>query len=72
MTLQGTIKNGVVELDQPSPFPDGTRVVVEPVHEEEAAASLRDILLKFAGCMRDLPADLAAQHDHYLHGTPKR
>jgi hypothetical protein len=20
----------------------------------------------------DLPADLAAQHDHYLYGTPKR
>ena len=25
-----------------------------------------------AGKGRNLPTDLAANHDHYLHGTPKR
>jgi len=29
-------------------------------------------LLELAGTAEGLPADLAEQHDHYLHGTPKR
>ena len=29
-------------------------------------------LRTLAGKGRNLPADLAANHDHYLHGTPKR
>lgn len=29
-------------------------------------------LRSLAGKARNLPADLAANHDHYLHGTPKR
>ena len=29
-------------------------------------------LRALAGAGRNLPADLAANHDHYLHGTPKR
>jgi hypothetical protein len=29
-------------------------------------------LLRFASDLPDAPADLSAQHDHYLYGTPKR
>ena len=29
-------------------------------------------LRSLAGKARNLPSDLAANHDHYLHGTPKR
>ena len=29
-------------------------------------------MLKYAGKAVGLPADMAAQHDHYIHGTPKR
>jgi len=29
-------------------------------------------LRSLAGKGRNLPADLAANHDHYLHGTPRR
>ena len=29
-------------------------------------------LLKFAGRAKELPADMADNHDHYLHGQPKR
>jgi len=29
-------------------------------------------LLKYAGKVPDLPPDFAEQHDHYIHGTPKR
>jgi hypothetical protein len=28
--------------------------------------------LKLAGTVDDLPPDMAEQHDHYIHGTPKR
>ncbi|MCE9581581.1 MAG: hypothetical protein K8T20_03590 [Planctomycetes bacterium] len=34
--------------------------------------SLRKVLLKFAGCMKGLPRDLADNHDHYIHGLPKK
>jgi hypothetical protein len=29
-------------------------------------------LVKFAGTVEGLPADYALNHDHYVHGTPKR
>jgi hypothetical protein len=27
---------------------------------------------KYIGCIKDGPEDWAAEHDHYIHGTPKR
>ena len=29
-------------------------------------------LLELAGTAKGLPPDMAEQHDHYIHGTPKR
>ena len=37
-----------------------------------AASPLGEALLKLVGTAGGLPEDMAAQHDHYLHGTPKR
>jgi hypothetical protein len=71
MTLVGTIKNGVVVLDNAPPLADGTRVQVLLPAETESAPTLSN-LLKLAGTVNDLPADMAEQHDHYLHGTPRR
>jgi hypothetical protein len=31
-----------------------------------------DVLLGFAGKAEGLPHDLSVNHDHYLHGAPKR
>ena len=31
-----------------------------------------DVVLKFAGTVDDLPSDFAENHDHYIHGAPKR
>lgn len=70
MTLEGTVSNGVVVLDQPGALPDGTRVQVLVAAEEKKPALAG--LLKFAGILQDLPSDFAEQHDHYIHGTPKR
>ena len=71
MLLEGTIKNGTIVLDQPPSLPDGERVEVELKAIAQAQPTFID-LLEFAGCMPDMPADFAAQHDHYIHGTPKQ
>ena len=53
------------------------RLMRERVHELEATARQSKTgwgkaLLEIAGAADDLPADLSANHDHYLYGTPKR
>ena len=79
MTIAGTVQNGVVILEGAPTIPDGTRVeVVIPAPPPPDVAPVQKgeptirSLLKFAGRANDLPADIAAQHDHYLHGAPKR
>jgi hypothetical protein len=69
MTIHGTVVNGVIVPDNNQPLPEGARV--EIVLADEAKPTLVG-LLKFAGALSDLPADFAAEHDHYIHGTPKR
>ncbi len=73
MTLHGTVVNGVIVLDASHPLPEGTRVdvVVQKPAEETTEPTLAN-LFPLAGTASDLPEDMAAQHDHYLHGTPKR
>ena len=72
MSFQGIIQNGVVVFDAPAPLPDGTRVEVT-VHAESASKpTLKDRLRKLAGTVDDLPADMARNHDHYIHGAPKK
>jgi hypothetical protein len=72
MTLAGTIQNGVVVLDDGRQLPDGTRVEVIVRESPERGSTLRDRLLSLAGTVDDLPADMARNHDHYIHGTPKQ
>jgi hypothetical protein len=75
MSLSGIIHNGVVVLDSGCPLPDGTRVEVVPKAEETRAAENGPTLLgllELAGTVDDLPPDMARNHDHYIHGAPKR
>jgi hypothetical protein len=72
MTLQGTVVNGTIILDEPTALPSGTRVEIEIKAHVQAASPLGEALLKLAGTAVGLPADMAEQHDHYIHGTPKR
>ncbi|HEV3445763.1 MAG TPA: hypothetical protein VG099_14055 [Gemmataceae bacterium] len=72
MVIEGVVQNGMIVLDKGATLPEGTRVKVVT---ESAAVEARPTLtglLKFAGCMPDMPADFAEQHDHYIHGTPRR
>lgn len=77
MSIEGTFVNGVVVFAEPPHLPDGTRVqvVVQPGDQaqkpEKGEPTMRN-LLKLAGKASDLPADFADQHDHYIHGTPRR
>jgi hypothetical protein len=73
MTYRGKIKNGAVVLDQPVPLPDGVEVEIVPASNGQAlpptwAEVFRDITGKAEG----LPPDMARNHDHYLHGAPKK
>jgi hypothetical protein len=72
MSLEGTVVNGVVILDNGHDLPDGTRVELVVKVEEKSPATLGQRLLKLAGIAKGLPPDMAEQHDHYLYGTPKR
>ena len=73
MTYVGTVQNGTVVLPVDALIPDGTTVEVRPVADAalETPAGLTDAILKIASRTRGLPSDLAARHDHYLHGHPK-
>jgi hypothetical protein len=70
MQLEGTVRNGVVVMDHDVNLPEGTRVRVEISDTEQKPTLLG--LLKYAGSLPDMPEDFAEQHDHYIHGTPKR
>lgn len=72
MSFEGRVENGVIVLDLPNPLVDGTRVEVIVREGSSGEATLRDRLLKLAGSVDDLPADMAEQHDHYIHGVPKK
>jgi hypothetical protein len=72
MSLEGIVKNGVVILDNGHQLPEGTRVEVIVRNGATSQPTLAERLLKHAGTVPDLPPDLADQHDHYRHGTPKR
>lgn len=79
MTFTGHILDGKLVFDAPLPLPDGTPVRGELAARAsfKAAAPDRPKTLAerwtgIAGMTVDLPEDAAAQHDHYLYGTPKR
>ena len=72
-TYTGQVQNGVVVFDEGTPHPpEGMKVQVEPVDMEAAVRDLSRRLLSIAGKAKGLPSDFAEQHDHYIHGTPKR
>ena len=73
MTLRGHVKNGAVVLNEPIGLPDGTDVEVEvrTVASPEQGPSWGEVFRDVAGSVEGLSADLAENHDHYIHGAPK-
>ncbi|MCG3200023.1 MAG: hypothetical protein HUU16_21085 [Candidatus Omnitrophica bacterium] len=78
MSYRGHIKNGVVVLDEPAALPEGAAVEVDAV----SASCTADVACKktrfqdrygsVIGAISGMPPDLAENHDHYLHGRPKK
>lgn len=87
MSYIGEVRNGQIVFNAAIPLANGTRVRVEPIATEEhqaeevsppgdptlaARPTLYDRFQNVIGKVRDLPADMANQHDHYLYGVPKK
>jgi predicted DNA-binding antitoxin AbrB/MazE fold protein len=75
MSFTTTVENGVIKVPKEIVLPDGTEVEVavtsRPV-EGSPNDTLFEALSDLIGKAEGLPEDFAAEHDHYLHGTPKR
>ena len=74
MSFEGIVQDGVVVLESGQSIPDGTRVevLVKATAGDKPAEPTLGSLLRYAGVIKDLPPDMAKNHDHYLHGAPKR
>ena len=68
MSYRGKVSKGTVVLPPEANLPDGTDVRVEPVAPKTLAERLRVVM----GTVRGRPPDWAENHDHYIHGTPKK
>jgi hypothetical protein len=71
MAYRGHIQGGVVVLDDDVSLPDGTIVAIEPI-ESVRMMTLAERYKDIIGIAPDLPPDMAENHDHYIHGTPKK
>lgn len=73
MVYRGTIRNRHIQLEDGLDLRDGTPVRFELIEEPDTTEPADDPLLDIA--RRAVPigqSDLARNHDHYLHGHPKR
>jgi hypothetical protein len=78
MTYRGRIKNGVVVFDKQVPLPEGAEVevVLSPPatgnSQKDQIPTLYEQLEDVIGIIKGLPPDFAENHDHYIHGCPKK
>jgi hypothetical protein len=68
MTLEGTVVNGTILLDQPAQLPEGARVEVRLKEQTGACKPTQARLSEVAGTVDDLPTGMARNDDRYLHG----
>lgn len=73
MSVTAIVQNDTIHLPKGAHFPDGTRVVIEPIHEpvEVSGKPIARCLAQFIGIADDLPTDMARNLDAYLHGHSK-
>lgn len=78
-SIQGTYKNGVIQLDEPVNWEDGQPVTITAIEngetDEETMSESEweqfDRIIEECKMETGI-TDLAHQHDHYLYGTPKK
>ena len=72
MTYRGKVKGGVIVLEGSSVPPEGTVVRVEEIPETADHPAWAEVFKDLIGAAEGLSEDLAENHDHYIHGAPKR
>lgn len=77
MTYRGTVKGGVIIPEPGARLDEGEAVEIRPLANTSSSATdvgatLYQRYQAFIGIAEGLPADFAENHDHYIHGTPKR
>lgn len=77
MGVIGTVTaDGTIALPPGVELAPGTSVRVELPDKPDSGSGARGPigrrLLRVSGIVKDAPADWAANHDHYLHGGPRR
>ncbi len=71
MTYAGHVKEGVVVFDGPDRPAEGAIVRVEEASQAEKP-NWGEVFKDLIGAVDGLPQDMAENHDHYIHGAPKR
>ncbi len=74
MSYIGTVnEDGVITLPPEAQLLPGVQVRVDVIVSRPASElPIGKKLLALSGKVKGWPADFAENHDHYLHGTPKR
>ena len=78
VSVKGTFNNGVVHPVEAIEAREGQQVIITLVEQENSSEDLEgsdweELNQILAACQVDTGIeDLAHQHDHYIHGTPKR
>ena len=70
MSITTTVEAGKIVLPPGVDWPDGTVVRIEPI--EDDVPTLLETIKDFVGIAEGLPSDMAENHNHYLHGHPKK
>jgi hypothetical protein len=70
MSITATVENNSIKLPPGVNVPDGTcaRIIFETVPGRTLAERYAGLI----GITDALPEDMADNHDHYLHGAPKK
>jgi hypothetical protein len=71
MTCTVKVTNGTIPLPPGVELPEGAEVQLT-VPDPAAQASFADRYAAYIGAADDLPADLSANLDHYVHGHGKK
>lgn len=71
MGITATVINDTIKLPEGVHLEDATEVLILPKKKSPSGQTFAERYARFIGIMKDGPADLAENHDHYLYGTPK-
>ncbi|MBI2950208.1 MAG: hypothetical protein HYY23_21455 [Verrucomicrobia bacterium] len=72
MTFTGKVIKGAIVLPPHVKLPEGLQLEVNIPELPAQEPAIHERLMKFAGIIQNLPRDFARNHDHYIHGAPKR